>query len=141
MRILNQLLILLLACLVTDLSASRSGAQLAANPYQASATSSTAAAEDIARPSVEIGRYAPPQVVANPSTPTSSPSESAEAKPRDQIDRAEHLRLAAEHLSAAGKKELAKQIANELLVETKLEQIRKLQAEVERLRGTKGLNS
>ena len=138
MRILNQLLILLLACLVTGLAASRSRAQVAANPYQASATPSTAAAEDIARPPVDFAPYAVPQVVANPYTPTSRPHEPAEAKNRDQIDRTEHLRLAVEHLAAAGKNELAKQIASELLIETKLEQIRKLQAEVERLRGTPG---
>ena len=139
MRSLNQLLILLLASAVTCLAASRSRAQDAAYPYQASGAPATAAADEIARPPVDIAPSAPLQIIANPYTPTSSPYESAEAKNREQLDKAEHLRLAAEHLAAAGKKELAEQITNELLIETKLVQIRKLQAEVEQLRGTTGV--
>ena len=55
--------------------------------------------------------------------------------PNSELDRAEHLRLAIEHLTAAGLHELAGRLDRELLIEAKLEQIRKLQAEVDALRG------
>jgi Flp pilus assembly secretin CpaC len=52
------------------------------------------------------------------------------------LDKVAHLRLAAEHLEAAGKSDLAKQVAREALLEKKLEQLHKLQEEVRQLRGT-----
>lgn len=52
-----------------------------------------------------------------------------------QSDKIEHLRRAAKHLKAAGKTVLAGQVTKELLVEEKLAQIRKLQVELDQLRG------
>ncbi len=46
-----------------------------------------------------------------------------------------HLRQAAQHLTAAGMTELAKQVKKEALLEEKLQQLRKLQREVEELQG------
>ena len=54
----------------------------------------------------------------------------------EKLDKVKHLRRAAEHLAAAEKAELAKLVAREALLEEKLEQIRKLQADVAELRQT-----
>jgi Flp pilus assembly secretin CpaC len=50
-------------------------------------------------------------------------------------DKLTHLRQAAQHLNAAGMAELAKQVNKEALLEEKLQQLRKLQQEVEMLQG------
>jgi hypothetical protein len=59
---------------------------------------------------------------------------------RETLTTATHLQRAAEHLAAAGKTELAKQIRREAVLAAKLEQIQKLQAEVDALRATSGAN-
>jgi type II secretory pathway component HofQ len=78
----------------------------------------------------------PAPLVANPCADAGCAS--AEEEPADTVqgdaDRIEHLRLAIEHLEAAGCGELAKQIDRELLIEIKLAQIRRLQEEVDSLR-------
>jgi len=51
-----------------------------------------------------------------------------------------HLQRAAEHLAAAGKTKLAKQISREAVLAAKLEQIQKLQAEMDEIRATAGAN-
>lgn len=81
---------------------------------------------------------APPPAPAVAPVPTVNPyAETARVDSKaDQVDpdRAEHLRLALEHLTAAGLEDLAKQLDRELLIETKLAQIRKLEAEIAALR-------
>lgn len=62
----------------------------------------------------------------------------AAAEPRDagqrQANKVEQLRRAAKYLEAAGKKVLARQLVQEALLEEKLEQLRGLQAEIDKLR-------
>jgi Flp pilus assembly secretin CpaC len=111
MRIFDQFVVLSLACTVTCLAESKALAQSAATPYPP-------------QPYV-----AAPETLRHPISP-----KTVYKSIRGQLGKSEHLRLAAEHLEAAGKTELAKQIQQEVLIEAKLEQIRKLQAEVEQLR-------
>jgi Flp pilus assembly secretin CpaC len=77
----------------------------------------------------------PQPVYRNPYTSTLAHPEKDEAR-KKQAAKAEHLRRAAEHLTAAGKTQLAERLIKEAMLEEKLGQICKLQAEVEELRGT-----
>ncbi len=67
----------------------------------------------------------------NPDDAARTSSPKAEGREPEKVS---HLRRAAQHLRAAGKPELAERVAQEALLEEKLEQIRQLQDEVQRLR-------
>jgi len=83
---------------------------------------------------------AKPQVVrsylyTNPAGP-SVPNEVKEV----ELGKIAHIRRAAEHLKAAGKSELADRLVREALLQAKLDQIKKLQAEVDSLRKERGID-
>ncbi len=64
----------------------------------------------------------------------SKPCESKPTAPSAPLDRTAHLRRAAEHLAAAGRTDLAREIRNEVALEAKLQELQKLQAEINQLR-------
>ena len=77
-----------------------------------------------------------PQPCPPPSASTANHSQLDEAKEAkdEKPDRVTHLRRAARHLKAAGELELARRVSKEARPASKLERMRRLQAEVDKLR-------
>ena len=77
---------------------------------------------------------APPPPPVRQLSPASQTSPVPQAgKPRH--DKAFHLNQAAKHLAAAGKEALAERVANDAIIEGKLQQIREIQAQIRQLGG------
>ncbi len=106
------------------------------------AQSTPGAPDTRAEPYRESGAAVAPQLPLIPQpectrlNTSAVPHSQCSAADEKELNKAEHLRLAAQHLTAAGKPELARIVSKEALLEEKLAQIRQLQAEVAELRGT-----
>lgn len=116
-----------LICLTTSTVVPSALAQALPRKPDVQASSSARPAVKAPVPSRHQRVYAQPSAQTAPRTRSDETEEKA-------LDKAGHLRLAAEHLKAAGHAQLAKQVAKEAELEAKLHQLRKLQAQIEELR-------